>query len=356
MPDGLNRKQPGILVTTDAVGGVWRYALDLSAGCVARGIGTTLAVLGPAPSPAQREEAAQTGALLVETGLPLDWTAASRADLEGASDALRLLAAGRSSVHLHAPALLGGGRWPAPVVAVAHSCVSTWWRAVRGGELPEDFRWRTEATAAGLRGAGAVIAPSNAHAASVRAVYGDVRVQVVHNGFAPRTPPRVGTRARAVLTAGRLWDEGKNAAALDRVVAALDAPILAAGPTTGPHGGAVALPHLRLLGTLDPAGMDAAFAGAAVFASMALYEPFGLAVLEAAGAGMRLVLADIPSFRELWGGAALFVPEEADLLPTLRRALDLPGDGGAQARASRYTLDAMVERTLAVHRALGALV
>jgi hypothetical protein len=47
-------------------------------------------------------------------------------------------------------------------------------------------------------------------------------------------------------------------------------------------------------------------------------EPFGLAVLEAAQAGCPLVLSDLPGFRELWDGAALFrrpveVPEGAQM-------------------------------------------
>src|SRR5690606_9974760 len=36
------------------------------------------------------------------------------------------------------------------------------------------------------------------------------------------------------------------------------------------------------------------------------YEPFGLAVLEAASAGCALVLSDLPSLRELWSDAAGF--------------------------------------------------
>jgi glycogen synthase len=47
-----------------------------------------------------------------------------------------------------------------------------------------------------------------------------------------------------------------------------------------------------------------------VFASAARYEPFGLAVLEAAMHGAALVLADITTFRELWHDAALFVPAD----------------------------------------------
>ena len=50
-----------------------------------------------------------------------------------------------------------------------------------------------------------------------------------------------------------------------------------------------------------------------MFVSSARYEPFGLAVLEAAAAGCALVLSDIPTFRELWDGAATFVACDDDL-------------------------------------------
>jgi glycosyltransferase involved in cell wall biosynthesis len=89
---------------------------------------------------------------------------------------------------------------------------------------------------------------------------------------------------------------------------------------------------------------------AAVFAAPALYEPFGLTVLEAASAGCALVLADIPTFRELWEGAALFVDprEPAILQSTLTRVirdepLRLSLQRRAAIRARRYSLDAMCE-------------
>ena len=344
-----------LLVTTDAVGGVWRYAVDLAGGLAQRGIETVLAVMGPAAGAAQRKEVeAVRGLRLVQTGLPLDWTAGGPAALAQASAKLTALAAltGVSAAHLHAPALVGAQPWPVPAVVVAHSCVGTWWRAVRGGDMPEDFRWRTDAAAAGLHAASAVISPTAAHAALLQEVYGPVPVQVVHNGRDPAPLP-TGPRDRAVLTAGRLWDEGKGVSRLDQAAAGLGAPVRAAGPVQGPHGGAAAFANLDLLGTLDPAGMAAAYAGATVFASMARYEPFGLAVLEAAQAGMALVLSDLPGFRELWDGAALFVADGADLPAALRRALDDPAPlaAAARQRAMRYTADAMTHATLAVHRA-----
>jgi glycosyltransferase involved in cell wall biosynthesis len=40
--------------------------------------------------------------------------------------------------------------------------------------------------------------------------------------------------------------------------------------------------------------------------STSIYEPFGLAALEAALSGTPLVLADIATYREIWDGAAAF--------------------------------------------------
>ena len=79
------------------------------------------------------------------------------------------------------------------------------------------------------------------------------------------------------------------------------------GRCAGPNGQRVALAHLHPLGVIDERTLAGCLSARPVFVSAARYEPFGLAVLEAALAGCPLVLADIPTFRELWDGAALFV-------------------------------------------------
>ena len=354
MPDGVGRPAPRLLMTTDAVGGIWRYSVDLAEGMAEYGVRTVLAVMGPSASPAQRAEAeAVPGLHLVDTGLPLDWTAATPPELAQASERLARLAAltGVDSAHLHAPALVGAACWPVPVVAVAHSCVATWWRAVRGGPMPDDLAWRGAATRAGLLAAQAVIAPTAAHAQATEAAYGPVPMKVVHNGSRSRSVP-ARPRCPGVLTAGRLWDAGKAADWLDRAAPGLDVPVLAAGPTRSPDGAETRFDHLRLLGTLVPAALAAEYAEATVFASVARYEPFGLSVLEAAQSGMALVLSDTPGFRELWDGAAIFVAEEAGLLPALRQALTTPESWAerAQGRARHYTIEKMAAGTLAVHR------
>lgn len=346
-----------LLMTADAVGGVWSYALDLTRGLAAHGTRVTLAVLGPAPDAAQRMAAAALPNLLLEiTGLPLDWMAEEPRAVRASAEAVAALAArvGAEAVQLNGPAL-AAVRYPCPVVGVCHSCVATWWAAVRGGALPEDFRWRAALLAEGYAAADALIAPSRAFAAATQAAYGRLPV-VVHNGR--RAGPRGDRMAGFVLSAGRLWDEGKDAATLDRAAARLRHPVLAAGPTEGPNGAAAALPHVRRLGTLDEATMRSWLARGPVFVSTARYEPFGLSVLEAAQAGCALVLSDIPTFRELWDGAAVFVPPGDDggfaaavegLLRDREQRAALRVAAGERAR--RYSLQAMAAGTLEVHAA-----
>lgn len=345
-----------LLMSGDAVGGVFPYMLDLAAGLRAHGFSTTVALLGPAMSEAQRRQAAGLdGIRMIETGLPLDWLAD---DPDGVVQARReLVRLARHEdvdiVHLNTPALAATD-YGVPTVAAIHSCLASWWAAVRGGEPPPGFRWRTALMEEGLRAADAVLCPSRAFAAMATGIYG-IAPTVVWNGRAP--PPsssqdRAGGAAPAILTAGRLWDEGKNCATLDAAAGMIPLVIEAVGPREGPNGARLDFRHLAWQGPLDEVGLRARLARRPIFVSAALYEPFGLTVLEAAQAGCPLVLADIPTFRELWADAAVFVPPRAadGFAAALTR---LAGDPAARAalgaaarrRAGRYTREAMAART-----------
>jgi glycosyltransferase involved in cell wall biosynthesis len=352
---------PRILLTTDAVGGVWRYSMELAAGFLAKGAQVVLAGMGPPASPVQLAAAHRMAGLeYLETGLPLDWLAGDPDELRTASYCLADLAerVGADSVQLHAPALAGDAVWPVPVIVVAHSCVGTWWHAVRRGPLPTTLAWRADATARGLVAADAVIVPSRAFGHAVQAAYGSgFSPLVVHNGRSFLR--RRATIRPSVFTAGRLWDDGKNIAVLDHAAALAECQIRAAGPASGPDGTQFSARNLLLLGELDHPAMAREYAQAAVFVSAALYEPFGLAVLEAAQSGCALLLSGIPSFRELWNGAALFFDprDPAALARCLQR---LQSDDiltrqlglAARYRAARYSAARMVARTWAVHRRL----
>ena len=364
-PGGAAPQGRHVLMTADAVGGIWTYALDLGSALARRGHRVTLAVLGPRPSDAQRAEAAARHLAAVDLGHDPDWLAADAAAVRAGGAALAALARreGADLVHLNHPALAADTAFAEPVLAVCHSCVATWWDAVRGGALPEDLRWRAALHEAGVAAADAVAAPSASFAEATRRVYGfGTAPLVVPNGRdAPDAAPDAAAPAPAVLTAGRLWDEAKNLAVLDRAAARLPVAVEAAGPLKGPDGAGAALHHVKPLGTLGAPALRAKLAERPIFTSAALYEPFGLAVLEAAQAGCALVLSDIPTFRELWDGAALFVPPHDDRA-LAGAVIALLGDrayraeraGLSRARAARYTVDAMADATLKAHAAARA--
>jgi glycosyltransferase involved in cell wall biosynthesis len=96
-------------------------------------------------------------------------------------------------------------------------------------------------------------------------------------------------------------------AVLDAAAAQLSWPLYVAGDTTGHSDANSSLQHARALGQLDSGELQQWLQRAPIFASATLYEPFGLAILEAALRGCALVLSDIDTLRELWHDAAVFV-------------------------------------------------
>ena len=231
-----------ILMTVDAVGGVWQYATELATALAGLGHETILALLGPPPSDAQRKAIlAQNGVTLVDTGQALDWLAPDAAAVRAAGLAIARLASEWrvDVVHLNQPALAADVVFPVPLVVVAHSCVATWWDAVRGGAAAGRVRLADGArpSRAGAGGCGRRAPAGPSPRCSAPATVCRSPPDVVHNG---RTPlAALGTAQRDfAFTAGRLWDEGKNIATLDRAAACLAVPFQAAGPLVGPNGAA----------------------------------------------------------------------------------------------------------------------
>ena len=351
-----------ILLLADCVGGVWQYSLELAAGLAAHQIEVVLAVAGPQPTPARRAEAeAITGLRLQPLAAALDWQARNARDLSPLRSQLIALAgeAEFDLIHLNGAAL-GDLPIAQPVVATQHSCLATWWQAMRSGEaLPQNWRWYRARTAAGLAAAAAVIVPSASFADRLRRVYGSqITLDVVHNGRTLRAPrgdaaprrwwcwPPAGSGTRPRISAP--WTPRRQESA---------GPCWRPARPVGRTGRRFALKHVVALGTLDGAALEDRLRRASVFASLAIYEPFGLAVLEAALAGCALVLSDTATFRELWQDAALFVPPDdpsaaRDAIngliaePELRLRLG----ARARARAGAYTQEACVRGTLAVYR------
>ncbi|TIR27761.1 MAG: glycosyltransferase family 4 protein [Mesorhizobium sp.] len=306
MLQSLIHRPRRILMTTDAVGGVWRYSLDLARELAAGGDSIVLAGLGPEPSPEQAREA-QSFATLVWLKSPPDWMTRDEKDLDRLPGELRSLAKTYAIdlVHLNAPAQAAGLDLTCPIVAVSHSCVATWLHAVRGQAPADAWSWQRDRNRAGFDRADTIVAPSRSHAEMLQACYGAIAgLGVVHNGALPG--PRPGRREPFVFAAARWWDEGKDAASLDAAAALCAWPVQAAGPLAGPDGQRARLDNCVSLGPMDHGKVRRLMRRAGIFVSTSIYEPFGLAALEAALSATPLVLADIATYREIWDGAAMF--------------------------------------------------
>lgn len=351
-----------VLMTVDTIGGVWTYAVDLCKALAPSNVHVVLATMGAPLSKAQWRVASSLENVTVEqSGFRLEWMADPWLDVDRAGRWLRVLTRRHRPdvVHIngYAHAALP---FDAPVLAVAHSDVLTWWQAVHGCPAPDSWDRYRAAVSAGLRAADLVVAPTAAMLRELSILYGVLpHTRVIPNG---RSDERFvpGSKVPMVLASGRLWDEAKNIAALCRAAPGLRWPICVAGPDREPGGRPASMTGVRILGKLEPDALCDWLGRAAIFAHPARYEPFGLAVLEAALCGCALVLGDIASLRELWQHSALYVKPDDDA--SLRNALDMLIDqptlrrelgASARRRARRYTAQAMATEYLLAYEALG---
>jgi glycogen synthase len=364
-----------ILISTDTVGGVLTYTTELAAALGAAGDEVVVATMGPRLRRAQRE--ALPGRVH-ESGFRLEWMEDPWDDVDAAGRWLLQLAEAEQPdiVHLcsYAHAALP---FQAPKVLVAHSDVLSWWRAVHATEAPAEWNRYREEVSAGLEAADAIVAPTAAMLAALERDHPlhPASAQVIPNGTAPPPPSRAtsselhqldhpaGGQVDAVreggafvLGSGRFWDAAKNLAALDAAAEGLAWPVVVAGDLGGPDlAGRDAPRHARATGRLDRTALAALRRAAPVYAAPAVYEPFGLGILEAARDRCALVLGDIPSLRELWEDAAIFVdPHDSQALQEVLACLiDAPQvredlADSALERAADFT----IERTAAAYRAL----
>jgi glycogen synthase len=300
-----------ILMTADAVGGVWTHALALAGVLRAHGVHTALATMGPQPSEAQRVAAREHGVTELFAGdFALEWMPDPWSDVDKAGDWLLELAerTGADLVHLNGFAH-AAEPWTGPVVVGAHSCVASWWRAVRGTAAPREWDEYRRRVRAGLNAADMVVLPSRSLLAAMEAEHGRIsNARVLYNGLTRRWR-RPSAKEPVVFATGRFDDEGKNLAVLRDVAPLLDWPLFVAGDRTTSQE-PVHTDGLQSLGWLEQNELRQMQARASIAVHPARYEPFGLVPLEAAHARCALVLADIPSMRELWNGAAEFVPPD----------------------------------------------
>ncbi len=354
----LGRSKPKrILMTADTVGGVWTYVLELSAAFGKLGIEVACATMG---APLNREQCAAVAEIknleVYESSFKLEWMQDPWKEVDLAGGWLLELEENLQPdiIHLngYAHAALP---WHAPTVVVGHSCVLSWWLAVRGEPAPGMWSTYRERVTRGLRAADAVVAPSWAMATVLNQHYGPLDVRVIPNGRDTRifTPFE---KEPFVMTIGRVWDEGKNISMLGHIAPELSWPVYVAGERRHPDGSEAEQANLDYLGPLPVPDLANWLGRAAIYALPARYEPFGLSILEAGMAGCALVLGDITSLRETWEDAAVFVsPNDPQVL--LCAIEDLIADEErlealgvcARARAIKFTPEKMAAAYIGVY-------
>ena len=177
-----------ILMTADSSGGVWTFAIDLARGLAARGVGIMLAVMGRPLSVEQRRAADRIpGLTLTARPYRAEWMEESLDEVEEAGAWLLDLARTTAPDVVHINGFVHAALpFQAPVLVTAHSCVVSWFHAVKRAAPSSDWLRYEQAVKRGLAGARLVVAPSRAMAMSIIQHYAPhTPVVPIHNGRHP---------------------------------------------------------------------------------------------------------------------------------------------------------------------------
>lgn len=349
-------------MTADTVGGVWTYALDLCRSYAGKGVEVCLATMGgPLTSSQQADAAIIPGLQVCASNYKLEWMDEPWADVAEAGGWLLSLEKAFQPDVIHLNGYVHASLdWEAPVLVAAHSCVLSWWRAVKNEPAPAGWDLYRDSVKRGLEAADMVVTISNSYAEELSTVYGPVdNMMVVYNGRNAHDFYSAEKKMQA-FAMGRIWDEAKNLGVLGKIANKHQLPILVAGDKHHPGTGlSVELANVQLAGVLGQVAVREQLAASYMYIAPAKYEPFGLSVLEAALSGCLLLLADIPTLRELWQDTALYFdpekPEELD------RVLDYAFTHQQEckalversmARAKLFSLDRMADQYMQLYASL----
>ena len=362
-----------ILVTADTMSGSWAYTRELITGLVTRGVRITLVTFGEIPLPDQTAWIDRLHGLEFRpTAFRLEWMDEAPHDLSESSEFLATLVreVRPDLLHLHQ---FCHGNLPVdvPRVIMAHGDVITWSQAVQGCTPPSTrwLQWYRETAVCGIAAADALVAPSSWMLATLRSTYTRPRREVVI--YPGRNPiffnPYI-SKDDSVLSIGRLLDAGKQVFLLTQHCHPFSVCIVGAEqtipvpriPIRADVKVSIADANVAIRGPQTEAQLRALYSRAAVYVATPRYEPLGMGALDAAFSRCAIVANDIPSFREVWGDAAVyFRTNDANSLAGVLRRFDSDRSmrqayaDRAFARArERFTANRMVDSYIDLYRSL----
>jgi len=345
-----------ILMTTDTHSEVWSYSLELAEAFHRKGHQVTLAAPGGSLSREQRRQLRRLPRMEVFENPHL---------LAGANNAhatRRWLLHLERQVQPHLIHLNGYAHatlpWQAPKVVAMPICLLSWWQTSKKRTAPLLESTYQEYVKRSLQAADLVLVPTQTLLASLEESYGPLpQSRVVPVGRNPY-PVHVTQKHPYVLTTSQGWDDHQNVVNLERVAPRLTWPIYILGNDHLPRRDN-SHQWINPIGQVSAKKRRTWFSQAAIYALPTRYEPFGLAVLEAAMADCALVLGDIPNLREVWGDTALYVPPDDPQALEVALSL-LMADSNyrklmakrAYTHAQKFTAERMVEQFLTYCRGL----
>jgi glycosyltransferase involved in cell wall biosynthesis len=362
-----------VLVTADTMSGDWTYTRELVTGFVARGVRVTLVTFGEIPLPGQTAWMDLLHGLEYRpTAFRLQWMDEAPRDLPESKEFLATLVRERRPDLLHLHQFCHADlRVDIPRIVMAQGDLISWTLAVQGC-MPRPTRWLQwyrDTIVGGIAAADAVVAPSAWMLDALTSIYARPRREaVIYPGRNPIFFNPYVSKEDSVLSVGRLVDACKQVFLLTQHSHPFPVCIVGAEQT-------VPLPRIpiradvkistgkncvAIRGPQTEAQLRALYSRAAIYAATARYEPLGMATLDAAFSRCAVVANDIPSFREIWGDAALYfrTNDGHSLAETLRK---LDSDRGlrhayadrAFTRArERFTSKRMIDEYLDLYRSL----
>jgi glycosyltransferase involved in cell wall biosynthesis len=304
-----------VLITTDTIGEIWTFTMNLTRQLASMDIQVALATMGKKPTVEQYQEVSKiSGVTLYESNFKLEWMDDPWDDISKAGEWLLHVEEifQPSIVHLNSYSF-ATLPWKNPVVLTCHSCLYSWWLNVNGSLPPHGSRneyYKKVSTA--LQAVDNIVAVSHAFARQIAQIYPIPlqKIKVVYNGLYP-SDYSPGKKREVILGLGRAWDQAKNFKVIQKFAPTIPWPVKIAGNYhhSDFYNGTFINSELPV-DAISKKKVKAALTEASIYILPAYYEPFGVSALEAALSSCALVLSGIPTLKEIWKDAALYVPPD----------------------------------------------
>lgn len=347
-----------ILMTTDNIGGVWTYAIELAKGLKKCGDEVFLAVIGNSLTQNQKMEL--QGIPHSSFSAKQEWMENPWDDVQKAGKwLLQLKQKVKPDVMHFNSYALAALNWQVPIIVTLHSCVLTWWEAVKNEHAPANWQLYRQNISKGIKNADVVVAPSNAMLNAAEKYYGPfLNKKRIYNGR-NATNFHAAEKEKFIFSMGRIWDEAKNVKLITEAASKINYPVFIAGKY---QAGELTDPvsNVYMLGQLNGEQIADWLSFAAIYLLPAKYEPFGYTFVEAAFSGCALIGGNIGSLREIWNDAMLYadttnagkLAEQVNRLMEDEEKLQI-----MQSRASRhanqfYTTEKMVMKYSMLYKKL----